>query len=219
MVPRYTAVYYRNSRLPNVTKIGVTDPGPDCVGHWKFDGIEGPPYRDVSGANAHGKGVNHPLRMVPGPGLSEEQSWMEYDPTADANFGHAVRLMPDQLVDCRWPETFCWDVPADLAPGQYSIRLTDEENQVRFVPLVVRPIRPTASLMCLSTTNTRLAYAYQPFDNPEIDYGAYLDHPAYPVKGHLMGPRRPATGPGYFFYRRQSRAAILSVVGRAGVRL
>ena len=177
----------------------VTDPGPNCVGHWKFDALEGSPYRDVSGFDSHGKGVNHPLRMIPGPRMSEEQSWAQYDPTADPNFGHAVRLMPDQLVDCRWPETFHWNVPTDLAPGQYAIRLTDASQQVRFVPLIVRPIQPTTRLLCLSTTNTRLAYDYQPFDNPDIDYGAYLDHPAYPVKGHLMGPRRPATGPGYFF--------------------
>ena len=65
--------------------------------------------------------------MVPGPRVTEEQPWAEYDPTGDPDFGHAVRLLPDQLIDCRWPETFGWDVPPDLAPGQYAIRLTHEK--------------------------------------------------------------------------------------------
>lgn len=175
----------------------LTEPGPNCVGHWKFDALAGPPFRDVSQTGAHGQGVNYPLRMMPGPRMNQEQSWPEYDPTADPSFGHAVRLMADQLVDCRWPETFSWQVPPDQASGQYAVRLRNDKGDVRFVPFIVRPVKPTARLMCLSTTNTRIAYNYRPFDNLDLDYGAYHPHPAYPMRGHLLGQRRPSTGPGY----------------------
>ena len=178
----------------------LTDPGSNnCVGHWKFDALGGPPFRDVSKTASHGQGVNYPLRMMPGPRMNQEQLWSKYDPTQDPDFGHSVRLMADQLIDCRWPETFSWRVPADLAPGQYAIRLRSQDREVRFVPFVVKPLKPTAKLLCLSTTNTRIAYNYQPFDNLDLDYGAYQYHPVYPVKAHLVGQRRPTTGPGYLF--------------------
>ena len=83
----------------------VTGPAAGCVGHWVFDAADGAPFRDTSPSGSHGWGVNIPLRMIPGPRREDEQVWHTYDPTSDPDFGHAVRLMADQLIDCRWPET------------------------------------------------------------------------------------------------------------------
>jgi hypothetical protein len=175
------------------------EPAAGCIGHWKFDALEGAPYRDVSPSARHGRGINYPLRLIPGPRRVGESDWIACDPTTDADFGHAVRLMADQIVDCRWSESLSWCVPEDLPTGQYAVRLRNAAGEERDVPFIVRPSRPRSRLMCLSTTNTRIAYNYQPFDNPELDYGAYQDHPAYPMLGHLLGQRRPARGQPYFY--------------------
>ncbi len=175
------------------------EPASGCIGHWKFDGLHGPPFRDTSGSGRHGQGVNYPLRMIPGPGLQEEQPWAEFDPTSDPNHGHAVRLMADQLVDCRWPQVLTWTVPDDLPQGQYAMRLENEGGDSRDLPFIVRAAKPAATLMVLSTTGTRVAYNYMPFGDPELDYGAYLNHPSYPILGHLLGQRRPARGDPYFY--------------------
>ena len=175
------------------------DPASSCVGHWKFDGLRGPPYRDTSRAERHGRGVNYPLRMIPGPGLTEEQPWAEFDPTSEPSYGHAVRFMADQLVDCRWPELLSWTVPDDLPQGQYAVRLGNEIGDSRDLPFIVRAAKPAATLMVLSTTGTRVAYNYMPFGAPELDYGAYLNHPSYPMLGHLLGQRRPARGEPYLY--------------------
>jgi hypothetical protein len=175
------------------------EPASSCVGHWKFDGLSGPPYRDTSGAERHGRGGNYPLRMIPGPALTEEQPWAEFDPTSEPSYGHAVRLMADQLVDCRWPELLSWTVPDDLPQGQYAVRLGNEIGASRDLPFIVRAAKPAATLMVLSTTGTRLAYNYMPFGDPELDYGAYLNHPSYPMLGHLLGQRRPARGEPFLY--------------------
>ncbi len=165
-----------------------------CIGAWRFDALEGAPFRDVSPAGRHGVGVNVPLRMIPGPRRTDDSDWSTYDPTTDPDFGHAVRCLPDAIVDCRWPVAFSWRVPDDTRSGQYGIRLMDGTGAVRYVHFVVRPRRPTAPLLCLSTTNTRIAYNFQSFGDPALDYGAYQNHPSYPLLGHLLGVNRPATG-------------------------
>ncbi|MBM3276776.1 MAG: LamG domain-containing protein [Candidatus Handelsmanbacteria bacterium] len=171
-----------------------TEPAGPCAGHWKFDHHRGLPCRDVSVNGRHGKPVNYPIRMVPGPRCIGDSDWHNYDPASDPNFGHALRLMGDALVDCRWPVAAQWQVPAEAQSGQYAIRLRDQAGQVRHVYFVVRPRHPRARLMCLSTTNTRIAYNFRPFDNLEYDYGAYHPHPRYPILGQLHGVGRPATG-------------------------
>ena len=85
----------------------------------------------------------------------------------------------------------------DTEPGQYAIRLTNESGEQRHLPFIVRPAQPTARLMCLSTTNTRIAYNYKSFNNAAFDYGAYGDHPEYPMLGHLLGQRRPLASEDY----------------------
>jgi hypothetical protein len=170
------------------------EPAPGCVGHWRFDAVEGAPCRDISPEERHGRPVNYPIRMIPGPRRTDDSDWCTYDPTQDTDFGHAIRFMADAVVDCRWPVAATWRVPDDTPGGQYGIRLTNEAGEARHVPFIVRPLQPSARMICLSTTNTRVAYNFQPFADRALDYGAYQVHPSYPILGHLLGARRPATG-------------------------
>lgn len=166
-----------------------------CTGFWKFDALHGRPYRDVSGFGRHGRPVNYPIRLIPGPGRTQDSDWSTFNPTTDAAFGHAVRLMADAVVDCRWPVTAAWNAPAAPDSGQYGVRVTNARDEVRQIHFIVRPSKPVSKLLCLSTTNTRIAYNFKPFNNPSLDYGAYYPHPNYPLMmGELLGARRPATG-------------------------
>lgn len=169
-------------------------PAPGCVGCWRFDAVRSKPYRDVSPRKRHGRPVNYPIRMIPGPRRVDDCDWATYDPLADETFGFAVRFMGDALLDCRWPVSATWKLPADLPTGQYAARVTNAKGESRDVDFIVRPAKPRARLMCLSTTNTRVAYNFQPFGDATLDYGAYQNHPHYPMFGHLLGQRRPRTG-------------------------
>ena len=199
------ALYTRPLSLQELAARACTRPAapaPGCVGHWVFDAVGGPPYRDTSLSERHGQGVNGPIRLIPGPNRSEDSDWCSYDPLVDPAFGHAVRLMADALVDCRWPVTATWTVPAGLASGQYAAQIRNAAGEQRLVHVIVRP-PPRLSrrrsarqprLVCLSTTSTRCAYNFQPFGQRALDYGAYQSHASYPLLGQLLGWRRPATG-------------------------
>jgi len=167
---------------------------PGCIGCWRFDTVRAKPYRDVSPRKRHGKPVNYPLRMIPGPRRVDDCDWATYDPLTDENFGFAVRFMADDLLDCRWPVSTTWRLPEDLPTGQYAARVTNAKGESRDVDFIVKSAKPRARLMCLSTTNTRVAYNFQPFGDAKLDYGAYQCHPSYPMLGHLLGQRRPRTG-------------------------
>jgi len=167
-----------------------------CVGHWTFEDVSGPPYRDTTGG-CDGRPVNYPIRLIAGPGCTEDSDWCSYMPDADPDFGYAIRLFADAIPDCRWPVTATWKVPDELESGQYAARMTDAAGTERYVDFIVAPQRSTARLLCLSSTCTRMAYNYQAFDDEELDYGAYRVHPSYPLRGTIMGARKPAGGPWY----------------------
>ena len=166
----------------------------NCVGQWKFDSTQGAAFRDVSAAKRDGRGVNYPQLLVPAPTRLQDSDWSSYDPNLDPDFGHAVRLMADQFLDCRWPVAQSWRVPDELAPGQYAAHLTDQNGEKREVYFLIVPPKPRAKLACLSTTNTRLCYNFAPFDEAQLDYGAYAHHPNFPFLGHLIGAHRPNSG-------------------------
>ncbi len=182
------------------------EPAVRILGAWVFDSLPGVPfpdalglgvpYRDISGLGNHGRPVNVPIRMVPGPRVTHDSDWSTYDPARDRDFGFAVRLMSDANVDCRWDVTCRWEVPAGTPQGQYAARLTNKDGVVRDVHFLVRelPVKKKAKMACLSTTNTRVAYNFQPFSDAKFDYGCYQVHPSYPVLGQMMGQRRPTHG-------------------------
>ncbi len=188
------------------TKETWPEPALRLYGGWVFDSLPGVPlqdsrglgvaYRDISGFGNHGKPVNVPIRMVAGPRVTQDSDWSTYDPARDRDFGFAVRFMSDANVDCRWGVTCEWAVPAGTAQGQYAARLTDQAGVVRHVHFLVREIKAgkKGRMACFSTTNTRVAYNFQPFNDAKFDYGCYQVHPSYPVLGQIIGQRRPTHG-------------------------
>lgn len=174
-------------------------PAKNCVGHWVFDAVGGAPFRDTMSSKRHGHGVNFPIRMIPGPRRVNDSDYATYDPLRDPDFGFAARFMSDAIVDCRWPLVAEWRAPDDLPSGQYAAELTHASGEKRLVHFIVRPKRSAKKsrrprVLCISTTSTRCAYNFQPFANPDLDYGAYKVHPSYPLLGQILGWRRPATG-------------------------
>jgi hypothetical protein len=168
--------------------------GLPVLARWEFDAKSGAPYRDSSGNNHHGLPVNVPIRMIPGPRVTHDSDWSTYSPDNDPDFGYAVRFMSDAFVDCRWPVSATWRVPANCPQGQYAARLRDRDGGERHVHFLVRSLKSHAKMACFSTTNTRVAYNFQSFENAKLDYGAYAAHPCYPVLGQILGQRRPAGG-------------------------
>ncbi|MBA3707423.1 MAG: hypothetical protein H0W83_01225 [Planctomycetes bacterium] len=169
------------------------EPESGCLSQWRFDAVDGMPGRDVCGQR-HGRLINHPTRMIPGPGRIGDGDWSSYVPFSDPHFGHAIRFMPDQCSDARWPVACTWPVPADLPSGQYAAKLTNGAGESRMVHFIVRPRAPRSRIMCLSTTSTRVAYNFTSYGDSRVDCGAYLNHASYPILGHLIASRRPASG-------------------------
>ncbi len=169
-------------------------PEAGCVGHWTFEDVTGMPYRDTTGSGSDGRPVNYPVRLIAGPGRTEDSDWCSYVPDDDPEFGYAIRLFADNFQDCRWPVTTSWKVPNDLQSGQYAARITDANGAQQYVDFIVSPRSVTARMLCLSTTCTRLAYNFQSFNDPELDYGAYAKHSSYPLLGTMIGARKPAGG-------------------------
>ncbi len=173
------------------------DPAAGCLARWAFDDRGGVPYRDSTGHGHDGRPVNYPTRMIPGPRIRENADWQTFDPARDTDFGYAVRLFRDTLVDCRWPVTARWRVPGDLRSGQYAARVTNGAGEARLVDFIASPTEPGARLMCISTTNTRIAYNFESFRNQDLDCGAYKEHASYALRGTFNGVRRPAGGDWY----------------------
>ncbi len=67
---------------------------------------------------------------------------------------------PDELgtVDCAWSSTFELPLDARYAPGQYLIRLENEQGHFRFVPFLVRDDASRATFLYQSSVTTWQAY-------------------------------------------------------------
>lgn len=67
---------------------------------------------------------------------------------------------PDSFgtVDCQWPAAFRVVTDERYLPGQYLVRLENNEHQFRFVPFLVRDDSSTAAFVYLSAVTTWQAY-------------------------------------------------------------
>ena len=125
-------------------------------------------------------------RTVPGEGAAAADGVLWNTPT-EAVTGHrwdgreqdfrlageqygAVHFHSDDLDDCRWPVLLDVELPPDLAPGAYAVRLRAGELIDR-APFFVRAPTPQASLVFLAPTASYLAYAN---DHPVSD-GAFSE--------------------------------------------
>lgn len=177
------AIHARRSRL-----VRADLPGRGLEGFWPLDEEIGDAVRDASGKNRHGRILNHGTWMVGGPDFDPARRMpLEYDPSADPDHGHGLRLSSDDLMDAGWPVATSFDVPADAPSGIYAVRVllagqaVADSLETAFVVTRKKPRRPGA-IAVLAATNTWHAYARRPTNELAV-YG--LTSTYYSV--HLNG--------------------------------
>lgn len=143
-------------------------PAHGLLGFWPLDEEGGAALRDASGAGRDGTIVNHGTWMVGGPDFdAADRKPLEYDPAADPDRGHGLRLCSDDLMDAGWPVSATFDIPADAPSGIYAVRVrlagqADEHAlETAFVVTRRRP-RKAGAIAVLAATNTWHAYGRRP---------------------------------------------------------
>ena len=147
------------------------------VAHWDTsagydaDGI-GDIVIDIGLLHLHGRGVNRPVRAMTGYNWRGKEDCFRLDPV---QYG-GIYFNDDAIIDCRWPASFSWKVPADLKSGVYAVRLRGGgvEDHLTFF---VRPAQATAKVAMLMPTASYLAYANErmALDGPGCE--AVTGHP------------------------------------------
>ncbi len=136
---------------------------------------------DVGPQACHGKLVNFPNRAMVGTRWSGDEHCWRHAPRDYA----AIHFHDDDLDDCRWKESFSWQVPDDLRSGAYAFHLTCTEGE-DWLPFYVLPKRegPFAPVVFLASTFTYQAYANHARGNADAAYkararewGAYPNNP------------------------------------------
>jgi N,N-dimethylformamidase len=169
---------------------------------WDFaKQIAGTGIIDVGPQQFHGRVVNMPTRAVTGSTWSGREMCWRHAPDEYA----AIHFHDDDIVDCGWPATHEWTVPAEFASGSYALMLEagDAKENVPFfvVPSLGRPGAKIAVLMSTFTyviyqNNARLewlsdpewreawrarakawgTYPHNPGDHPEFGWSTYNYH-------------------------------------------
>jgi N,N-dimethylformamidase len=188
---------------------------------WPLKEQRGEVIEDAGPHGRTGRLVNHGTWMVPGPRFDPSRvprfsNLPTYDPCADPQRGHALRLASDDLVDCRWTETHRVALPATARPGVYVGRFDfeqDGESITYEASFVVRRARGSAPapFVVLCATNTWLAYSSSPFARncpgpslwPRQGKGLPNAHPLAPDY-NLYTPHRKGQ-PNYFVGLRMPR--------------
>jgi N,N-dimethylformamidase len=100
--------------------------------------------------------VNHPTRAVTSSTWDGQVDDFRFAPDQYA----AVHFHRTDMTDCGWEPQAELTLPADLASGVYSVRLTDPEGGEDLIPLIVRPPAGTATAPALlvMSTNSYIAY-------------------------------------------------------------
>jgi Concanavalin A-like lectin/glucanases superfamily len=143
------------------------------LGSWELSEEQGSTVQDGSGQGRDGIIVNGATWQIGGPAHNAARGIPGYDPGADPERGHGLRLSSDDLVDCEWPVTDEYVIPADADSGLYAaqVRLAgqDVEDAVPITFAVVRtqPRHPD-SLALLLSTNTWFAYGRRPSDEVHV---------------------------------------------------
>jgi hypothetical protein len=146
---------------------------PDSAGlvaYWPLDEERGTTVRDAASENHTGAIVNRGTWMIGGPSFdgAAVTRYGEYNPDADPQRGHGLRLAADDLYDCRWEVDHEFVVPEDAAPGIYVAEAEFERKSKTFrypITFMVRrsPNRPAADMLVLCATSTWTAYSATPF--------------------------------------------------------
>lgn len=139
------------------------------LGCWPLDEERGVTVADHSGHGRHGQIVNHGTWNIGGPAHDASKGVLEYDPRADPDRGHGLRLSSDDLVDCGWAVTETFQIPADAPSGLYAGRVClvgQDPATALAIPFVVVRLHPRTppALALQCATNTWYAYGRRPLD-------------------------------------------------------
>jgi|GEM_PF-28728 len=222
------AIYTRALLKPEIANRfkdrALVPPSPNGLfAHWPLDEERGATIRDASGSNRHGRIINHGTWMIGGPSFDATKVPRyggSYDPAADEDRGHALRLAADDFYDCRWEVSHEFEVPAGAKSGIYAAWFEFEwEGEPHRYPVtfIVRKAANArkAPIAILTSTTTWRAYSgawfaknvpredrFWPTGGPASDpanapsYNCYKDHragqPTYHVGLRLPWP---AAGP------------------------
>ncbi len=166
---------------------------------WPLSEERGDRVADASPHGHHGRIINHATWMIGGPSFrSDVARFGGYDPAADPERSHALRLASDDLYDCRWMPIHRFKIPESARSGFYAGRIEyeiDGKPYLGHATFIVRknPRAEKAPVLLLAATNTWRAYNAAPFGVPR------------PGMKQLMGtdglPNSPGDPPAFSFYR------------------
>jgi hypothetical protein len=175
--------------------------GGPLSGEWPLDEECGDHVADISGNERHGVLVNGPTWGIGGPAFDPAVDVTTYDPRHDPTRGHGLGLASDDLLDCAWPVTAEFPIPADAPSGLYAVLLDLEGKQpldALAVPFVVVRSRPriVGAVALAVPTNTWHAYGRR-YDDvavpPGLHSSFYTAHangrPYFEVGARLPLPR------------------------------
>jgi hypothetical protein len=140
---------------------------------WGLVEERGTRVADASGNDRHGTIVQGATWQIGGPAFDAARGVPGYDPPADPDRGHGLRLSSDDVADCEWPVTDEWAVPGDASSGLYAglVRLAgqDEAAALAITFSVVRRVpRRQGSVALLLATNTWFAYGRRPTNEQPV---------------------------------------------------
>lgn len=158
-----------NRGRTNARELGIEA----LLGYWPLAEERGVTVADASRHGRHGRIVNHATWQIGGPASDPAQGVPGYDPTADPNRGHALRLSSDDLVDCGWPATDEFSIPPDAPAGLYAGRVClagQNSDTALHIPFAVVRLQPRArdAIALLIATNTWHAYGRIPRDEMRV---------------------------------------------------
>jgi N,N-dimethylformamidase len=129
---------------------------PGLIACWDFGKeIAGTRIIDIGPHRFHGTLHNMPTRAVTGSKWSGREMCWRHAPDEYA----AIHFHDDDIVDCRWPATHEWAVPADFRSGSYALMLEAGGVKENIPFFVVPPVgRPQAKIAVLMPTFTYVIY-------------------------------------------------------------
>lgn len=179
--------------------------GGEVLACWAFSEERGDAVADGSGQGRHGRVLNHGTWMIGGPSFDAAvPRFGGYKPAEDPGRGHGLRLLSDDLFDCRWEPRLRWRVPRDARSGLHVLRLRWEREGKEYyqhATFIVRRAarRRPAPILVLTSTNTWRAYNAAAFGRPAPGLRQVCgtdglpneagDPPAFSCyRGHAAGP-------------------------------
>lgn len=181
---------------------------PDLLACWPLNEERGERVADASGHGRHARLINHGTWMIGGPSFhANVPRFGPYDPANDPKRGHGLRLLSDDLYNCRWKATHEYRLPENARSGIYVARMRfqhEGEERLYHTVFIVKKAaaRPKAPVAFLCSTNSWKAYAATPFSptwkglKKSIGNNGFANSPGDPPAFCFYRPHR--AGPGTY---------------------